>query len=41
MILKDLETVDKQLKKEPDEQGVASVVIQPSVEQGLQVCILF
>uniref|UniRef100_A0A1I8EMF7 BZIP domain-containing protein n=1 Tax=Wuchereria bancrofti TaxID=6293 RepID=A0A1I8EMF7_WUCBA len=32
MILKDLETVDKQLKKEPDEQSVASVVIQPSAE---------
>ncbi|KAL4003746.1 bZIP transcription factor family protein [Acanthocheilonema viteae] len=32
MILKDLETVDKQLKKEPDEQGVASVVIQPPAE---------
>ncbi|KAM3722527.1 Cyclic AMP-dependent transcription factor [Dirofilaria immitis] len=32
MILKDLETVDKQLKKEPDEQSVASVVIQPPAE---------
>ncbi|VDK69889.1 unnamed protein product [Litomosoides sigmodontis] len=32
MILKDLETVDKQLKKEPDEQSVASVVIQSSAE---------
>uniref|UniRef100_A0A915PKQ8 BZIP domain-containing protein n=1 Tax=Setaria digitata TaxID=48799 RepID=A0A915PKQ8_9BILA len=32
MILKDLETVDKQLKKEPDEQSVASVVIQPPGE---------
>lgn len=35
MILKDLETVDKQLKKEPDEQSVASVVIQPPAEPGL------
>lgn len=35
MILKDLETVDKQLKKEPDEQSAASVVIQSPEEQGL------
>ncbi|VDN07578.1 unnamed protein product [Thelazia callipaeda] len=32
MILKDLETVDKQLKKEPDEQNVTSVVIQPPTQ---------
>ncbi|VDK33300.1 unnamed protein product [Gongylonema pulchrum] len=32
MILKDLETVDKQLKKEPDEQNV--VIQPPSTQPG-------
>lgn len=35
MILKDLETVDKQLKKEPEEQNIAPVVIQAPTQPGV------
>ncbi|VDM26294.1 unnamed protein product [Toxocara canis] len=33
MILKDLETVDKQLKKDPDEPNAAPIVVQISAQQ--------
>uniref|UniRef100_A0A914R6L5 Uncharacterized protein n=1 Tax=Parascaris equorum TaxID=6256 RepID=A0A914R6L5_PAREQ len=33
MILKDLETVDKQLKKDPDESSASPVVVQISSQQ--------
>lgn len=34
MILKDLETVDKQLKKEPEEQNISPVVMSQSSPTG-------